>query len=108
LGFELLVVVADNPDKVYDTSGEDRADYFWEEVSHLHNTQVTYRKDSDLGDYLKSENVEVVVRGLRDTKDFEYEQAMTRHAQQVWGVDVMYLPCPESLCCISSTGIRGN
>ena len=30
LGFELLVVVADNPDKVYDTSGEDRADYLWE------------------------------------------------------------------------------
>ena len=58
---------------------------------------------------LKRENTEIYVRGLRNTVDFEYENA-NRFASEKLDKEILtvYLPCPQELLHVSSTMVKNS
>jgi len=68
----LLVVVAENRQKKYLFSAEERADMMRSLASDCANVSVTVC-DSLIVDFLKKEGIRLLVRGVRGVDDFSYE-----------------------------------
>ena len=69
---ELVVVVAENKRKKYLFSAEERASMIKELVKDQKNVTVTIC-DCLIVDYLKKEDIKLLVRGVRGLEDFSYE-----------------------------------
>lgn len=109
---EVIVLVANNPDKRYHFSMEERCAIIEAsmeeefgliegiEVEELPAGQFTARVAKDLG-------ASLVVRGLRNVVDFEYE-----HSQQLInntiepGVTTVFVMPPTQLIAVSSSAIK--
>jgi len=69
---ELVVVVAENRQKKYLFSAEERANMMRELVKDLKNVSVTVC-GCLIVDFLKKEGIKLLVRGVRGVEDFSYE-----------------------------------
>jgi len=69
---ELAVVVAENKQKKYLFSAEERASMIRELVKDQKNVTVTVC-DCLIVDYLRKNNIKLLVRGVRGLEDFSYE-----------------------------------
>ena len=69
---ELVVVVAENKQKKYLFSAEERASMIRELVKDHKNVTVTVC-DCLIVDYLKKMNIKLLIRGVRGIEDFSYE-----------------------------------
>ena len=69
---ELVVVVAENKQKKYLFSAEERASMITELVKDLKNVSVTVC-DCLIVDFLKKKDIKLLVRGVRGLEDFSYE-----------------------------------
>ena len=65
--------------------------------------------DGTVAELLKKENTNVYVRGIRNTIDFEYENA-NYFATKKLKSDVVpvYLPCPQELLHVSSSMVKNS
>lgn len=72
---ELTIVVANNKDKQYMFSLEEREQMIRENLSNLAGVKID-KWDGLIVDYARKVNAHVIVRGLRAISDFEYEFAM--------------------------------
>lgn len=72
---ELIVLVANSPDKKYMFSAEERASLIAGALEGLDNVKVDIH-DGLTVEYAKTSESPVIVRGLRAVADFEYEMAM--------------------------------
>jgi len=69
---ELVVVVADNRQKKYLFSVEERLEMMKEIAKPVANVRIT-SWDSLIVDFLKKENIRILIRGVRGMDDFSYE-----------------------------------
>jgi pantetheine-phosphate adenylyltransferase len=69
---ELVVVAAENPQKKYLFSVEERVALMQELVRHLKNVTVLIW-NSLIVEFMKQRDLHVIVRGVRGTDDFAYE-----------------------------------
>jgi pantetheine-phosphate adenylyltransferase len=69
---ELVVVVADNRQKKYLFSLEERLEMMKEIVKSGENVRIA-SWDSLIVDFLKKENISLLIRGVRGVDDFSYE-----------------------------------
>ena len=69
---ELVVVVAENKQKKYLFSAEERASMMRELVKNHKNVTVTVC-DCLIVDYLKKMDIKLLIRGVRGIEDFSYE-----------------------------------
>jgi len=69
---ELVIVIAENRQKKYLFSAEERAEMMKELVKDLKNVSVTVC-DCLIVDFLKKEGIKILVRGVRGVEDFSYE-----------------------------------
>ena len=103
---ELVVCVFINKNKTPLFSPEERIELLRESTLHIDNLTV----DSDEGlvaEYIKRNDFNLVIRGLRSAGDFEYEynQAQMLH-HLVPGVNTIYLLTAPEFLFISSSAIR--
>ena len=57
-------------------------------------------------DFCKKENAQYILRGLRNTADFTYEQTIAQANEKVNGVDSVFLICSPEYSHISSSIVR--
>jgi len=69
---------------------------------------VAYCDADNIGTIIKKWGCEIIIRGVRNTKDFEYEQKIADYNRSVNGLETIYIPCPPDLRDMSSTKIREN
>ncbi|MDR0441897.1 MAG: pantetheine-phosphate adenylyltransferase [Treponema sp.] len=69
---ELVVVVAENKQKKYLFSAEERASMIRELVKERKNVSVTVC-DSLIVDFLRKNGIKLLIRGVRGLEDFSYE-----------------------------------
>jgi len=69
---ELVIVIAENRQKKYLFSAQERADMMKELVKNLKNVSVTVC-DCLIVDFLEKEGIKILVRGVRGVEDFSYE-----------------------------------
>lgn len=72
---ELIVLVANSPDKKYMFSAEERVELIRGALGEQSNVKVDLH-DGLTVEYARQHDAPVVVRGLRAVADFEYEMAM--------------------------------
>ncbi len=57
-------------------------------------------------DLARREGADVIVRGVRGTRDFEYEREVAAANRRLAGIETVLIPCDENLACVSSSLVR--
>lgn len=105
---ELVVTLAVNPDKTGFLPAEYRLDALRCMVQDLPNVRVASVTNGFLVDFAEREGARFLLRGIRNTMDFEYEKIMARmNARMAGGVQSVFLIPPGELEEISSSVVRG-
>ncbi len=104
---EVYVVVFQNTEKkgkgIF--TGEDCLEMLKIAVNDLDNvyTDIT---DTLVVDYAKESNIDFIVKGVRDTIDFEYEYDLFAINRSIGGYDTLFVPSFPEFKHISSTFVR--
>ncbi len=101
----LVIAVARNPRKNLLFSAEDRVDMFSKMVEDIQAVEVR-RFDGLLVDFMKRENLEVIVRGVRLFTDFEYELQIALNNYKLAKVETVFMMPSQDYIHISSTIVR--
>lgn len=57
-------------------------------------------------DYMISKGINVIIRGFRDSKDYNYEEVISKFNRDNANIDTLLIPAPKDLKEISSSKIR--
>ena len=103
---DVTIAIAQNPNKTSMFSLSDRLEMIRLAVQDLENIHI----DSFEGltvDYAKQNGINVLIRGLRNSSDFEYEQQMAHYNETLLDTikTVFFITSPE-YSYISSSGVR--
>lgn len=108
---ELVVVLAVNPEKQPFLRAEDRCAALQEMVAAAGLTgrvRVEQVAQGFLVDFAKAAGASCLLRGVRNSKDWEYEKTMARmNARMESGIRTVFLMPPSELEEISSSLVRG-
>ncbi len=106
---ELVVVLGVNPDKKGFLTENQRLDALVGMlVGGPSNVRVEKMSDGFLVDYARRQGATHLLRGIRNTVDFEYEKSMDRmNACMAPGIQTVYLMPPPELEAVSSSFVRG-
>ncbi|HIH24062.1 TPA: pantetheine-phosphate adenylyltransferase [Candidatus Woesearchaeota archaeon] len=99
----LTVGIGANPDKKYLFSLDERTGMARQAVAHLPNVEVT-PFDGLLVDYACEHSIPVIIRGLRNGEDLNYELLLHQGGQtQRLGIETVFLPPDQAKVHISSS-----
>ena len=102
---EIIIGIGENTDKKYMFSSDKRLEYV--ETVFKKNDNVTVKTYSGLTvDFCKKNNIEFVIRGLRNPADFEFEKSIALTNREMTGIEtIFFLTSPEN-SFISSSIVR--
>lgn len=103
---ELIVAVANNTSKQHIFTADEREDLARQVLADLDNVRVM-RTSGLVVDFARAQGVTVLVRGVRNVGDYEYEMqmaGMNRHLNA--RVDTVFLAPAPQFAYISSTLVR--
>jgi len=106
---EVIIAVATNTSKESLFSSEEKLQLISSVVNELglKNVSVKSHPSGLTVDFAKSENVNVMVRGIRSVKDFEYEMDITQmNKTQDSSVETIFLTAGKDYRFISSSLIK--
>lgn len=102
----LVVAIGVNPAKSYLFSLEERAKMAKKSLLFLKNVEVMSFTGM-LVDFAYENNIDVIVKGVRSSKDFEYEMSLHSLGEsQQLGIDTFILFAKPSLAHISSSAVK--
>jgi pantetheine-phosphate adenylyltransferase len=102
---ELVVAVLVNPGKAGLFTVEERMELLRDAVSGLPSVTV----DSFQGllvDYCRSNDIPVIVKGLRAVSDFEYELQMAQMNRELAGIETLFVPTAPQVGHLSSSLVK--
>ena len=101
----VLVSVVENPSKEALFTAAERIALFQESLLDVPN--VEYDVFSGLlVDHVRSRGVDVVVKGLRTSSDFDYELQMAQMNASIRGVETVFIPTAPVWSFLSSSLVR--
>lgn len=99
---KVYVAIMYNAEKTYTLSLEDRVSMLEKVTLDLENVEIVY--DTGLtAEFAKKLGCGVLIRGLRNSQDFEYELPIAHANRKVLGIETVFLPCEPEHMWISST-----
>jgi len=102
---ELIVGVGDSPGKEALFTGEERVEMIEELVGDMPEVKVE-RYTGLTVEYVKSKQADVIVRGLRNLTDVQYEFQLAMTNRAVSGIETVFVMTSEKYGFTSSTLIR--
>lgn len=103
---QVIVAIGKNPAKKYLFDLNNRIEMATRAVAFLKNVTVT-SFDGMLSDYAYSQSIQAIVRGVRNSEDFNYELMLHQVTQsQKLGLDTVFLPSNQELSHISSGAVK--
>lgn len=102
---DVIVCVVANPNKQGTFTIDERKALIEEVCSDLPGVRV----DSFYGllvDYCREQGATAVIKGLRDSTDYDYELPMAHMNRSIAGVDTVFLPTRADLAFVSSSLCR--
>lgn len=103
---KLIVVVLINPLKNYSFSIPERVDLLSRVTAGLGSVEID-SYDGLLADYFKQHDVDVIVKGLRATSDFEYEFQMAHTNKDLNPrAETVFIPATANTTFISSSMVK--
>jgi len=107
LGERLIVGVIQNPSKTPFFTVEERLEMIKAATSTIPNVEVDHFTGL-LAEYVKQNNIDVVVRGLRVSMDFEYEIQMAQMNARLYdnNVETIFLMTSPDYSFVSSSIVK--
>lgn len=103
---KVIIAVACNHEKTGFLPVEKRLLIIKESTSHLNNVEITSYEGLTV-DFAKEKNANVLIRGIRNSKDFEYEFEMAQINKKLnSGISIVFLTPKQENICISSSMVR--
>ncbi len=102
---EIIIAIGVNADKKYMFSLEDRKKH----IEHAFKNQPKIKVKTYTGltvDFCKAEHAKFILRGLRNSNDFIYEQSIAQTNSSLADVESIFIICIPSLSNISSSIVR--
>ncbi len=103
---KVIVAIAKQPRKNLLFDVEERLDMFSTMVKDLGDKVSVVSFDGLLVDFMKRENIKVIVRGVRLFTDFEYELQISLNNYNLAGVETVFMMPSQTYIHISSTIVR--
>lgn len=99
---KVYVAIMYNAEKQYTLSVEERISMLNKITKEIDNVEIV--ADNGLtAEFAKQLGCGVLIRGLRNSQDFEYELPIALANKNVLGIETVFLPCEPSHNWISST-----
>lgn len=102
---EVIVAIGVNSTKNYQFTLEKRTQHISSLFSSSENVRVVNYQKLTV-DLCKAEGAQFIVRGLRDSKDFEYEKSIAHMNEALAGIETVFLLTNQEYSAISSSIIR--
>ncbi|MEV0676415.1 pantetheine-phosphate adenylyltransferase [Actinosynnema sp. NPDC050436] len=100
---EVVVCVMSNPDKAGRSPVAERVERLRAEAAGVDNVTVDSHTGGLLVDYCRRAGIDVVVRGVRNTRDLGYETLMARMNHELAGVETLFIAADPERAHLSST-----
>ncbi len=105
---QLIVAVGDNPDKKYSFSLEERLGLLKDTLYQYKNIEIGHFNGEFLVNYAQSAGASFIVRGIRNTQDYEYEKTMRYiNSDLCSAIDTIFLMPPRNYAEVSSSLVKG-
>jgi pantetheine-phosphate adenylyltransferase len=105
---ELVVAIGENADKRYTFSREERLMLLESCLSQYSNIKMGYFSGEFLVNYAKRIGATHIVRGIRNSQDYEYEKTMRYiNSDLCSDIDTVFLMPPRNYAEVSSSLIKG-
>ena len=102
---EIIIAIGDNTDKKYMFSKEKRVEFGEWAFSAYDKIKVEPYQGLTV-DFCKKNNIEFMIRGLRNPADFEFEKSIALTNREMTGIEtIFFLTSPEN-SFISSSIVR--
>ena len=102
---EVYMVILINPEKTYKLSLEERLSLLKDAVKPYDNVKI-FAYDGFACDFCLSVGANLMLRGVRNDKDLQYELDLRRQNLEYKGIDTMILVTDEKHKTVSSTYVR--
>ena len=102
---EIIIAIGDNTDKKYLFSREKRVEFVERTFSDYDKVKIESYNGLTV-DFCKKNNIEFMIRGLRNPADFEFEKSIALTNREMTGIEtIFFLTSPEN-SFISSSIVR--
>ena len=102
---EIIIAVGDNTDKKYMFPKEKRVEFVKQTFNNYDNIKIE-SYDGLTVDFCKKNNIEFMIRGLRNPADFEFEKSIALINREMTDIEtIFFLTSPEN-SFISSSIVR--
>jgi len=102
---EIIIAIGVNADKKYMFSLEDRKKHI--EDTFLNIPKIKVKTYTGLTvDFCKTEHAGYILRGLRNSSDFTYEQSIAQTNASLADIESIFIMCAPALSNISSSIVR--
>ena len=102
---EIIIAIGDNTDKKYLFSKEKRVEFVERTFSDYDKVKIESYTGLTV-DFCKKNNIEFMIRGLRNPADFEFEKSIALTNREITGIEtIFFLTSPEN-SFISSSIVR--
>lgn len=106
---ELCVLVSVDTKKKYTFTADERVSLVKQAIVHLQNVIVETCVKSYVAKYAKNYGAQVLLRGLRNGIDLEYEAVMANENHHICpDIETLWVPCRPEFMYISSTMIKSH
>ena len=102
---ELIIAIGINAEKKYMFSLEQRKQFIEESFKDYPNIKVVTYKGLTV-DFCQKNNVDFILRGLRNPADFEFEKAIAHTNRDLSPIETVFLLTAASTSYISSSIVR--
>lgn len=102
---ELFVAVFINPSKRGLFALDERMEMLTEVTGHLPNVSITSFQGLTV-DFCRTNDVGIIVKGIRAVSDFDYEQQMAQMNYGLAGVETLFMPTNPLYSFVSSSLIK--
>ena len=102
---ELIIAIGINADKKYMFSLEERTHFIRETFKHQPKIKVVTYSGLTVT-FCKEQNVEFILRGLRNPADFEFEKAIAHTNRKLSEIETVFLLTSSGKSYISSSIVR--
>jgi pantetheine-phosphate adenylyltransferase len=104
----VVVALAINPEKRPTFAQQDRVEMLKQALAEVPNAEVEILSNEFLVDFAKRHKAKALIRGIRNSMDFEYEKTMA-HANRKGApeIETVFIMPPKELEDVSSSFVRG-
>jgi pantetheine-phosphate adenylyltransferase len=105
---KLVVAIGDNPEKKYTFNLNERLDLLKELTKRFTNVEVANFSNEFLVNYASRINANYIIRGIRNSNDYEYEKTMRYiNSDLNQQISTIFLMPPRNHVEVSSSMVKG-